>query len=91
MGMSMERRLQILLDEERYRRVCDAARERGISVAAVIREAIDRGIVDNASKRESAGRSILDAEDMPVPDDLTAELGDLRGRRYAVGQLLGQT
>lgn len=37
----LERRLQILLDEERYRRVAAEADASGRSVAAVIREAID--------------------------------------------------
>lgn len=42
MGMAvMERRLQLLLDEERYRRVADEAERSGRSVAPVIREAVD--------------------------------------------------
>jgi hypothetical protein len=83
MCMSMERRLQILLDEERYARISAVAQQRGVSVATVVREAIDRGVVDVASKREAAGRAILEADDMPVPDDLAAELDELRGSRFA--------
>lgn len=37
----MERRLQLLLDRERYARVEDEARRSGRSVSAVIRSAID--------------------------------------------------
>jgi len=37
-------RLQLLLDDERYERVHTLARQRGTSVAAVIREALDRGL-----------------------------------------------
>lgn len=37
----MERRLQLLLDQERYDRVAAEAASRGASVASVIREAID--------------------------------------------------
>lgn len=80
---TMERRLQILLEEERYARISAVAQRRGVSVATVVREAIDRGVVDVASKREAAGRAILDADDMPVPDDLAAELDELRRSRFA--------
>ena len=79
----MDRRLQLLLDEDRYRRVAALASQRGTSVAAVIREAIDRGLPSPERRRTSAARRILDAEDMPVPavGDLLAELDDIRGRR----------
>jgi hypothetical protein len=66
-------RFQVLLDDERYRRVKELARERGVSTATVIREAIDRGLPEPAHRRRAAGRLILDASDMPVPEDL-AEL-----------------
>lgn len=79
----MERRLQILLDEERHQRITALARERGVSVATVVREAIDRGLANPADRRKSAGQRILEAPDMPVPDPpgLTKELEALRGRR----------
>jgi hypothetical protein len=82
--MSMlERRLQILIDEERHRRIVEAARERGISVGAVVRDAIDRGLTDPAARRRAAGNRLLAAEpmEMPDPDPLVRELEDLRGRR----------
>lgn len=84
MSMSLEHRLQILLDEDRHRRITAAARERGVSVATIVREAIDRAVVDDAGRRREAGRRILDAPDMTVPDvdDLLAELDDLRGGRF---------
>jgi len=47
-----ERRLHLLLDEARYQRVAAEARRRGVSVASVIREAIDRGL-----SAPGAGRS----------------------------------
>lgn len=77
-----ERRLQLLLDEPRYQKVAAVARARGVSVAAVIREAIDRAVPSEQSRRSSAARAILDAPDMPVPDpgDLRRELDELRGR-----------
>lgn len=72
-------RLQLLLDDERYERVQALARQRGTSVATVIREAIDRGLPATQRRRSAAARRILAAEPMLVAD-LLAELDDLRGR-----------
>ena len=82
--MSMfEHRLQILLDDERHRRITAVARERGVSVATVVREAIDRGLASPTNRRKSAGQRLLNASDMPVPDsqELKEELEELRARR----------
>jgi len=80
-----ERRLQILLDGDRYRRVSALASRRGISVAAVIREAIDRGLPPgDDDARGNALAALLDAAPMPVPDDpreLRVELDELHDRR----------
>jgi len=83
MLMALEHRLQILLDDERHRRVTAIARERGVSVATVVREAIDRGLTGPASRRRAAARRLLDSPDMPVPDpaELRGELEALRDRR----------
>jgi hypothetical protein len=80
--MSLDRRLQLLLDEPRYRRVAALAEQRGTSVAAVIREAIDRGLPNPQRSRAAAGALVLAAEPMPAPTvpDLLTELDDLRGR-----------
>jgi predicted transcriptional regulator len=72
-------RLQLLLDDERYERVHTLARQRGTSVAAVIREALDRGLPATQRRRSAAARRILAAAPMPVGNLLT-ELDDLRGR-----------
>jgi hypothetical protein len=76
-------RLQILLDDERHARIAAAARERGVSVATVVREAIDRGLPSTDRQRRSAARRVLDAPDMGVPDvaELRSELEALRSRR----------
>jgi hypothetical protein len=73
-------RLQLLLDEERYQRVHALARQRGTSVAAVIREALDRGLPATQRRRSAAGRRILAAEPMDI-SDLSTELEELRSRR----------
>ncbi|HEX3392126.1 MAG TPA: hypothetical protein VHS55_06160 [Solirubrobacteraceae bacterium] len=81
--MPLEHRLQILIDDERHRRIVDAASERGVSVATIVREAIDRGVPGMAARRRAAVSRLLAAPDMdvPSPDRLRAELDQLRGRR----------
>lgn len=79
----LERRLQVLIDEERYRRLLARARERNLSVAAVVREAIDDALPEPLPTRAAAARAIMTAPPMPVPDPqaLREELDDLRSRR----------
>ncbi len=83
MCMSLDRRLQLLLDEDRYQRVAALAGQRGTSVAAVIADAIDRGLPNPDDRRRAAARRLLDAEPVDVPDvpELLSELSELRGRR----------
>jgi hypothetical protein len=83
MSMPLEHRLQILIDDERHRKISAAARERGVSVATIVREAIDRGLTTPDARRRAAGQRLLEAPDMPVPDtdELLAELDALRARR----------
>jgi hypothetical protein len=79
----LEHRLQILLDDARHQRLTQAARERRVSVATIVREAIDRGLATAAPRRRAAGDTLLAAEPVPVPDvpELLTELAELRGRR----------
>lgn len=44
MSATMSRRLQLLLDEGRYQRVAAEAKKKRLSVAAVIRDAIDESL-----------------------------------------------
>ncbi|AKU15123.1 hypothetical protein VV02_03340 [Luteipulveratus mongoliensis] len=55
----MERRLQLLLDRERYARVEEEAERSGRSVAAVIREAIDWRFNDDKTTRQRAAADLL--------------------------------
>jgi hypothetical protein len=64
----LERRVQILLDEPRYRRVASEARRRRVSVAAVVRDAIDQ-MTSGADTRRDAIAAVLAAEPMAVPMD----------------------
>ena len=82
-SMSMlNRRLQVLLDDRRYRRLEAAARRRHVSVAAVVREAIDRDLGSPSRDRGGAGRRFLAAPPMDVGsvEALLTELDELRGR-----------
>lgn len=82
--MSMlQRRLQVLIDDDRHERLQAIAKERGVSVGAVVREAIDRGLATPDARRQSAAARLLQAAPMDVPPvpELLAELDELRGRR----------
>jgi len=57
-----EKRLQILIDEPRYRRLAAAARERRQSVSSVIREAIDVALPADLAEKQAAADAILAAE-----------------------------
>jgi len=79
----LTRRLQVLLDERQYTRLEGYARERGLSVGAAVRDAIERVVPAADSERAAAARRILSAAPMavPDPDTLRREIEDLRSRR----------
>lgn len=68
----LNRRTQLLLDDERYERLGRRARATGQSVAAVIREAIDAKLAegDEATARRAAGAWLLSQpiSNAPEPD-----------------------
>ncbi len=68
MCMSLTRRVQLLLDPARYERLERAATQSGSSVAAVIREAIDRLLPAAGMDPSAAGELLLDAPSMEVDD-----------------------
>ena len=80
--MSLDRRLQITLDKDRHARLVAVAQERGVSVASVVREAID-GDCRRPTPSVALRRAHLASESIPAlePEDLVAELDDLRARR----------
>ncbi len=85
----MERRLQLLLDQERYDRVAAEASRSGRSVAAVIREAIDLRFDDAAGARQHAAGLVLElaqaSHDEPPFED-PATLKDLYDAELAARQ-----
>lgn len=78
----LDHRVQILLDDARYQKVAREARRRGVSFAAVVRQALDRLPTDAEVKRNAVD-AILAAEPMAVPADpaeLRQELDAARAR-----------
>ncbi len=76
-------RLQILVDPVQRERLERTATERGVSVASLVRTAIDVVYPPQASARARAAAALLDAEPMDLPpiEGLLDELDALRGRR----------
>lgn len=84
--MSMlDRRLQVLIDQDRWARLEHESERRGVPVAVLVREAIDERYPARTAERRAALQSILDAEPMVVPEphELRAELEAIRGGREA--------
>jgi plasmid stability protein len=65
---SLTRRTQLLLDDDLHRRLREIAALRGISMGALIREAIDEKLASTQDARAQAIQKLLDAEPMPVDD-----------------------
>ena len=65
---ALTRRTQLLLDDELHRRLRETAAQRGISMGALIREAIDEKLSRLQDARAEAFARLLEAEPMPVDD-----------------------
>lgn len=78
MSMPLDRRLQVLLDEDQYRRLEEHAARRGESVAALVREAIDERFPNDRLDRRRAGELLMEARPMAV-DDWTVMKEELLG------------
>lgn len=75
--MPLTRRTQILLDEERHRRLRDRAALEGVSVGAFVRSAVDRALAEDvAAGPRRAVEAFLAARPLPVgePEELESEL-----------------
>jgi hypothetical protein len=79
----LTRRLQILVDDERYERLSRRAAVEGTSIATLVREAIDARYPADDAARRAAFEAIRDAEPMPVPldpADLKREILETRSK-----------
>ena len=65
----LTRRTQLLLDDEQHERLRRLAEERGMSLGALIREAIDEKLAQGRrDARAEAAQRLLAAEPTPVED-----------------------
>lgn len=79
----LSRRLQVLLDDERYERLARRAAERGTSIGMLVRDAIDATYPTVDPEKRAAADAILAAEPMPVPvdpADLKREIAETRSK-----------
>ena len=78
--LMLTRRLQILIDDERYERLERAAQKGHRSVAAAIREAIDLAYPGHPDEKRKAADAILSAPRIDLPDveELKQELEAIR-------------
>jgi predicted DNA-binding protein len=65
---NLTRRTQLLLDDELHERLRRIADERGVSLGALIREAIAEKLSRVQDARAEAFKRLLEAEPMPVDD-----------------------
>jgi plasmid stability protein len=78
----LTRRTQLLLDDDLHRHLREAAAQRGISMGALIREAIDEKLSRVQDGRAKAIDKLLAAPPMPV-DDWPAMKKQMLEDRYA--------
>ncbi len=64
----LTRRTQLLLDDDLHERLRRIAHERGVSLGALIREAISEKLSRVQDARAQAFKRLLEAEPMPVDD-----------------------
>jgi hypothetical protein len=74
----MERRLQLLLDEERYSRLSAESRESGRSIASLIREAIDTRWDADAARHQAAAQRVLDWVTPPTPGEREEDWDEIK-------------
>lgn len=74
------KRLQVLVETAQRIRLQQRAADRGVSVSALVRDAIDLVCTSHGDRRAAAAVDILETEPMPVgdPSALRAELDELR-------------
>jgi len=64
----LNRRLQVLIDDDRWERLQRRSAETGASVGELVRRAIDDGLPVSAEDAAAAGARFLAAAPMPVED-----------------------
>lgn len=77
----LTRRLQVLLDEERWERLQARSATSGASVGAIVRSALDEALPATVPSAEEAAAQLLASAPTPVGDwpEMKRELLDARG------------
>ena len=65
----LTRRLQVLIDDDRYERLKRQSERTGVPIGEIVRRAIDRDLPPSDEERRAAIDRLLAAEPIPVPDD----------------------
>jgi plasmid stability protein len=86
--VSLTKRTQILLDDDLHARLRETAASRGISLGALIREAIDEKLSRAQEARAKAIDRLLAAPPMPVDDWPVMKKEMLEGRYASVERIL---
>jgi hypothetical protein len=80
--MGRTHRAQILMEAEEYRRLRAIARARGVSVGALVRDAVREKYLDGGPDRAAALRRLIEPVDPAVDwPDLKAELEAIHDAR----------
>jgi hypothetical protein len=79
----LTRRTQFLLDDDLHSRLRETAAQRGISIVALIREAIDEKLSHVQDARAKAIDELLSAEPIPFDEDWPALKRQMLEDRYA--------
>jgi predicted transcriptional regulator len=72
-------RIDVRLDPERRRRLADLSKKRGLSISAIVREALDALYeAEKRAERMAAAERIgaMAIEDMPEPEELSRQLDE---------------
>ena len=82
----LTRRLQVLIDDERYERLKRESQASGVPVGEIVRRAIDRELpgADGDAARRAAIARLLAAAPIPVPDDPVDLKAEMRAPRSAI-------
>ena len=75
-------RLQVLIDDELWRRLGDEAERRRVPVSRLVRQAIDERYPGRSEERRAALAAVLRTRPMPVPNpaQLRRQLDEVRAR-----------
>lgn len=66
--MALNRRLQVLVDEERFQRLERRSKDTGASIGTLVRRALDEAYPGVPRDRRAAGERLLAAKPMRVED-----------------------